>query len=517
MQKNQPSMQKVARLSLLCFLTLLTVTAFAQRPRISRVIHNGTRTLTTGESIDVILIGDPGGRARFEILGAIRSVDMREVSRGRYEAHYRIPAGLEVERGIVIGYLTRDGYESVLEADKEITIRMGGSGTGTPARANTITTTPENNSSTNNVRPKVVVRFPEAVDSASMKFYLDGIDFTRRVRYGDGTRRLQWNPHYDLTRGTHKAEVSGRDRYGDRVSHAWSFTVGQGSGQSQGQGAIQSFLPERDSTVSSRRPSIGVAFLEDVTSQRLIVDGRDFTPQAQRSAGKIVWTPNYDLSVGQHSAQVSAVNRNGQSISHRWDFTIGQASDGLTSITFTPAKIRAGETVTVTASASPNGSLTYDLGTRRRGMLLKETNSPGQYTAKYTALKGDEGQHQLFAKMRLPNGTVLTKGSSTYLVIEQASSFLVDNIREGMGVPTNFNVQGSAPAGTQVTVTTEYAKRDFLGALSGQTKRTTFTATATAGKRFDVPVHIGLKKGTKFKLTVSSNAGQPLVYNLIRQ
>jgi hypothetical protein len=69
------------------------------------------------------------------------------------------------------------------------------------------------------------------------------------------------------------------------------------------------------------RPRIGSSFSQQVTRSQLIIDGRDFTPQARVSKGSIFWDAPYDLDKSQHSATVT-VWVNGTSQSQSWTFSI---------------------------------------------------------------------------------------------------------------------------------------------------------------------------------------------------
>lgn len=498
-------------ISIFVSILLLTTMAGAQRgPNITRVIHNGTRALTTGEQLDVIILGESGCTARFEILGAIRSVSMTEVQSGRYEARYTIPPGLEVDRGIVIGYLSRGGFESVLEATKPVTVKMG---QGNTNQAPSITTSPKDGGRTGQTRPNVVANFPVGLQPNRIKFYVDGIDFSRQVRLSNRNKTLNWKPSYDLTRAKHDVEIQGIDLRGAQVSHKWTFTVGKGKTKE----IVKTYSPAKSSTVTTARPTIGATFKGQLQSPRLYVDNKDFTGAARYSNSQIYWTPNYDLSPGEHTAKVVAYNKKGREVSQTWKFTIGQAATSIQSISYSPTRLRVGQILTVNAKATPGSNLTFDLGNKRRGIALKESGNTGNYTGQYTIVSGDAGAHSIIGRIQLPDGRTLTKVANNQLVIED-SALTVDNIREGAGVPTNFNVQGGAPAGAQITVTTEFGKKDFLGTLSGQTKKLNYTGVAGANKRFDVPVHIGIKQGQQFRLTVSDNMGsKPLVFNLVKQ
>lgn len=491
----------------LSLLFLATVASAQTRPTINRVIHNGTRTLTTGDTLDVVLLGDPQGSARFEILGAIRSVQMTETQPGRYEVRYKIPQGLQVERGVVIGYLSRGGLEAAMEASQPVTIKMG-QGQSAP----TISTSPENGEAVNSTRPEVSASFPVAVKPDSFKFYLDGIDFSRQVQFTENNRKMKWTPGYDLTEAGHKAELRGTDYRGSAVSHSWSFTVGSNNKDL----VVRDYLPRQGAEITDSRPAIGALFTRQLEDPKLYVDGRDFTGSAQRSGNKLTWTPTYDLSAGVHEVKVVG-GLNGRQVSETWKFTLGESAGTITSVSFSPRTAKVGQRLTVTANAPKNRTLTFDVGNERRNLPMNDSNNSGNYSGTYTLVSGDEGQHIIRCRMKQPNGQTVTTVAEQRLTVESVS-LTVDNLQEGAGVPVNFNVQGSGRPGSQVTVVAEYAKSDILGALSGQTRRETFTGTVGPNKRFDVPVQMDLREGTRFKLTVSDDAGsKPLVYNLVRR
>lgn len=484
-------------------------------PSITRVIHNGTGTLMTGDTLNVVILGSPGCRARFEILGAIRSVPLTEVQSGRYETRYTIPPGLQVERGIVIGYLSRNGYESVLEASQPVTIKMG-QGSQTPSNTSKITTSPEDNETIDEVRPEIEAEFPIALQPQQVRFYVDGIDFSRQVKLEDGSKTVVWTPGYDLTKAKHQVDITAIDITGQLTKHSWSFEIGEARGRRRG--FVSEYLPGEDATISEMRPTIGAKFRRPMSNLKLIIDNRDFTSLAKISDTEISWTPTYDLSSGTHTVKVVGYNHRGRERSQDWSFKLDPTGGNtITSVTFSPQTVRVGQVVTVNVQAPSGSNLNFDVGNRKQFIPLTENGRTGQFSGQYTAAAGDEGQHNILARLKMSNGLTTTKAATGVITI-QSAGLTVDNLRDGMGVPVNFNVQGSADYGAQVTVVTEYAKNDFLGALSGQTERKTYSAVVGANKRFDIPVQMGTRKGQSFRLTVSDNRGsQNLVFNLVRQ
>jgi hypothetical protein len=286
-------------------------------PRIDRVVHNGTAALSPGDSLEVIVYGDPGATARFEILGHTQAVSLPEVSPGRYQTRYTIPYGLQVRRGVVLAHLTRNGRETAMESDRQLTIRSEGD-TG---NANW-QTYPESNGTINTLRPQLSVTFPETVLGGTHRLYVDGIDFTSQAQVSGN--RLYWTPQYDLSAGRHQAQVRASGNSGRTLDHQWAFTIDTNAGGTANF-VVQTFQPSNGEVVNSWRPTIGATFNQNVSSVTLTVDNTNVTnlQGVQRYSNGINWTPNYNMTPGTHQASVTAVDAYNRQISQAWTFTIG--------------------------------------------------------------------------------------------------------------------------------------------------------------------------------------------------
>ncbi|MBI5206291.1 MAG: hypothetical protein HY934_00705 [Candidatus Firestonebacteria bacterium] len=95
----------------------------AKSPNILLVTHNATRTLGKGDELEVVLEGDPGNIAFFDI-GLFRSkIPLNEVSPGIYRGSYRVIEGDNVTNAPVAGYLTnKDFNQSFMMASKVVSI-----------------------------------------------------------------------------------------------------------------------------------------------------------------------------------------------------------------------------------------------------------------------------------------------------------------------------------------------------------------------------------------------------------
>ncbi|MCA9793282.1 MAG: hypothetical protein KC910_15840, partial [Candidatus Eremiobacteraeota bacterium] len=83
--------------------------------------------------------------------------------------------------------------------------------------------------------------------------------------------------------------------------------------------------PADGSVTTDRRPRIGSTFDQRASRAKLVIDGRDFTQQAQFSGNEIFWDARWDLDLTQHSATVTAWV-NGVQQSHSWKFKLDKVA-----------------------------------------------------------------------------------------------------------------------------------------------------------------------------------------------
>ncbi|MGE0492058.1 MAG: stalk domain-containing protein [Vulcanimicrobiota bacterium] len=474
-------------------------TSGGERPAIQSVIHTATSTLAPGQSFDVVILGDPGCRARFEIVGAIRSVTVPEVRSGRYETRYTIPNGLQVEGGVLIGYLTKNGLETASEANRTVTIR----GAAAPQPAADWEVSPAPNSTVSETRPTITVNPPGRGRPDNVRLYVDGIDFSNQV---DRRRRITWTPTYDLNPGTHQVEVVvGDNNSPEPQTYTWSFTIGAPTT------GTTNFFPTNGSTVTESRPQIGASFSTAVNNPRLIIDGGDFTGSSVVSGNQIFWNPPYDLSPGLHRVQVTGYDLNGRALNYNWTFTLSAQNNSITDVSFAPTTLQSGQTTTITVRGPGGAYGTYSLSNGRSG-VLREIQT-GVYQGTYTATGVDQGSVSLTAQLRLTNGQTISANAPSNLSFN-TSSLTVDNLRDGMTVPVSFNVQGSGVPGSQVVVRVTYPKGDVFGT------NLTFQAVGLVGanRRYDISVDASqVPSGRQMTVQVSDSAGSaPIVITLRR-
>ena len=91
---------------------------------------------------------------------------------------------------------------------------------------------------------------------------------------------------------------------------------------------VQDVKPDVDAQVNNARPNIYVTFSSfgdrgvDAQSLKLVVNGKDVTSQATRTAEFISYLPAADLGGGKVTVEVSGSDTAGNSLYYRWSFTV---------------------------------------------------------------------------------------------------------------------------------------------------------------------------------------------------
>ena len=296
-------------------------------PSIERVVHNGTGVLKAGDVVEMIVYGEPGGTANFEIMGHTQPISLPEVSSGRYQTRYTVPNGLQVQRGVLLAHLTKNGREAAKEAERQITVRGGGNNNNNTGGWQTY---PVANSTVNVVRPQLNVTFPENVQAGTTRLYVDGIDFSQQAQLSGN--QLIWTPQYDLAAGRHQVQVRANASSGRTLDYQWAYNIDTNAANNGGTLAVNELRPNNGQAVSTTRPQIGAIFNENVSNITLTVDNTDVTNMqgVQRYSNGLVWTPNYDLQTGRHRAKIVGTDANNRQVTQQWNFTVNNGSGNTT-------------------------------------------------------------------------------------------------------------------------------------------------------------------------------------------
>ncbi|MEW6282156.1 MAG: Ig-like domain-containing protein [Candidatus Eremiobacterota bacterium] len=162
-------------------------------------------------------------------------------------------------------------------------------------------------------RPEIGATFFEPVQTPTVRLYVDGQDVTGMCRVSDGQVRLQ--PGTDLATGAHTARVTATAVSGRAIDGSWKFTLAEG---------LAVGTPPAGGSTLQRRPEVGATFLVPVQSKtvRLMLDGADVTRRARVSDGQVRYTPRQNLSLGTHTARVTATTSAGQPLDQSWSFVV---------------------------------------------------------------------------------------------------------------------------------------------------------------------------------------------------
>lgn len=478
-------------------------------PKIDQVFHNATHALQAGDSLEIIVYGEPGSKASFEIMGATSLIQLPEVSSGKYQLRWTIPNGLQVEQGVLLAHLQKNGRETAVEAQRQVTVRSG-SGSTTPSGWQV---TPAADSVTADYRPAFTADFPESVTAGTVRLYVDGIDFTNQARLVG--RQLQWQPNYNLSAGSHQVDVRAVGASGQSLSYNWNFRIDPNASTGSGF-QVSELRPTSGQTVSSR-PQIGVLFNRNLQSITLRVDNTTISNQAgvTRYQNGIFWTPNYDLAVGQHQASVSAVDTNGQVINQSWAFVVGSST--ITNFTVSPTSATSGQQIIVSLNGPSSATGTFTIG-GSSAQPLQEV-SAGRYQGTYTVAPQDNGTFSVSAQLRQSSGQVVQATAPTQVSLTGVQGQLsITNLAEGMTVAPNFTIQGQGQAGRTVSITVEYSSEKFLEVITGTLRTVRTQGTVSANGSFNIPVDAGVvPAGQNFRLTANDGVSQPVVFTLKRQ
>lgn len=296
------------------------------KPRIDQVVHNATTVLKPGKQIEVVVYGDPGAAASFEILGKTQEYNLPEVSPGRYQTRWTVPNGLQVEDGVLLAHLKKNGAESVKEADRKISVGTTSSNSNPTNPSSSWQTSPADRSTVSTSRPPIAVTFPSPIYNGTARLYVDGVDFSQQASFSGN--RLSWQPDFDLTTGQHTIQVRASSTSGPQLDHQWTFQVNLTTATPLN---FTELRPAEGQQVTTLRPVIGAFFNQAVSQVTLTVDNTDVTNQVgiSRQSNGITWTPTYNLGVGAHRATVTATDAANRRVSKLWSFTVTNANTGV--------------------------------------------------------------------------------------------------------------------------------------------------------------------------------------------
>jgi len=188
--------------------------------QIASVTLSTTRPLKTGESLDVVMHGTPGGRATFEIGDLLANLPMRETQPGTYVAHYAIPDRFNVTQVPVYGRLNV-GANAAPRTQAAQTL----SAASTPPVIGEVA--PPAGQRINNARPSIFATYAApteiAINTSSVALEVNGHDVTSAATRTNGF--ITYSPGVDLPNGPVTVTVKVVDAAGNTSTRTWTFTI----------------------------------------------------------------------------------------------------------------------------------------------------------------------------------------------------------------------------------------------------------------------------------------------------
>ena len=87
-------------------------------------------------------------------------------------------------------------------------------------------------------------------------------------------------------------------------------------------GWAQTIFPPANSTITQMRPTIGCDWGGGARNLQLIIDGRDWSQEANKNGGRIDLNPIFDVGYGTHTVESRATGLLGLPVAKTWTFTI---------------------------------------------------------------------------------------------------------------------------------------------------------------------------------------------------
>lgn len=314
-------------------------------PHIEQIGHNAHEPLDVGKSLRVVVKGDAGCQATFDIMGdtkpIVKAVPLREEEAGRYVGEVRVSPTLKVEKGKLLAHLVKDDQETTKEADKTVTLAL-------PAETALI---PEAGATVTADALAVGATFHKNVRPDSVHLSVDGSDVTAASQVT--ANGVTYHPPADIRVGPHGAALDAIAEDGSFLQKTWQFTVVVAPAPSPLPGAAPSpspssvaaspaevslVAPADGSTVQTVRPAIQAQFTQPVqpASVLVTVDGQKVDATVTNNNTTVVATLSTDIPPGKRAVTIIASDANGKPVNKGWAFTVAApAQSGPPTVTVT--------------------------------------------------------------------------------------------------------------------------------------------------------------------------------------
>ncbi|HPZ09359.1 MAG TPA: hypothetical protein PL110_14715, partial [Candidatus Eremiobacteraeota bacterium] len=238
---------------------------------------------------------------------------------------------------------------------------------------------------------------------------------------------------------------------------------------------FSTILPKENSVIDNTRPNILIIIQSNSGNKgivsktvRLKVNGKDVTSKASISDNVISYVPSNSLPKGLTSVNFTATDINGNQISKEWSFNVQTSGGGdegnIYSVTHNgQIPLHPGDKLVVTMVGTKGGKGTFDIGSYKKGINMKEDkNNPGVYTGEYAVTKRDSVDNlYIYCYLQLSNKTI-NKASNEPLVSlgPYYSSYVLQpeiiDPKNGDNVNTPFIIRGNTRREYKVEIKISY-------------------------------------------------------------
>lgn len=192
----------------------------AAGPLVTSFDVHAPHPLRAGDVLHATLHGTQGGNAELSIPGVADRVAMQEVSPGIYQADFKVPDGVAVEKGSVLARLTVLGHTSpIIQASQKVTIDA------ISPRISAVY--PERGATVENDQPLIYAKLTDTggigIDPKRTRVFIDGQDVTASST--NTGAYVDIRPSVPLAPGEHNVKVSVADEIGNETSREWPFVV----------------------------------------------------------------------------------------------------------------------------------------------------------------------------------------------------------------------------------------------------------------------------------------------------
>ena len=254
---------------------------------------------------------------------------------------------------------------------------------------------------------------------------------------------------------------------------------------------ISQILPKENSTVDNNRPNILVVIQTDSKNKgivpstaKLTVNGTNVTSKANITENVITYRPSDNLPNGTNNITFSAIDYKNRQFSKTWSFSIqtsAQNKNLIYSVTHNGQnQLHPGNKLIVTMSGLSGGKATFDIGSYRTGLSMKEKGN-GIYTGEYIVTKTDSVQNvYILCHLETSSGQKESLTSEEPVISlgpyysASVSPPEITDPDDGDTVSLPITVKGKATPGckVQINITWQISLSGFLnpsGSMAGKT------------------------------------------------